>query len=52
MVKTDPIHDAGNPYEFSPGKVFNLIADDCVKDHSDICGRQVIYAALEAITRA
>jgi pimeloyl-ACP methyl ester carboxylesterase len=51
-VTVRPIHAAGAPYDFAAGRVYNLIADDCVMEHSDICGSQVVYAAVQAMTRA
>ena len=41
----------GKPYEFQAGKIHNLLADDFVKGHSDICGEEVAYAVLAAISR-
>jgi hypothetical protein len=41
----------GKPYEFQAGKINNLLADDYVKSHSDICGEEVAYAVLAAISR-
>ncbi|MDB5102880.1 MAG: hypothetical protein JWP91_569 [Fibrobacteres bacterium] len=41
----------GKPYEFAAGKVHNLVADEYVKGHSDICGEEVAYAVLAAISR-
>lgn len=41
----------GKPYEFIAGKFHNLLADDYVKSHSDICGEEVAYAVLAAISR-
>ena len=41
----------GNAYTFAPGRVFNLRADDFIKDHSDVTGEQVAYA-LVAVTAA
>jgi hypothetical protein len=42
---------AGKPYEFSAGKIHNLLADEFVKNHSDIAGEEVAYAVLAAISR-
>jgi hypothetical protein len=42
---------AGSPYEFTAGKIHNLLADDYVKGHSDICGEEVAYAVLANISR-
>jgi hypothetical protein len=41
----------GKPYEFNAGKFHNLLADEYVKNHSDICGEEVAYAVLAAISR-
>ena len=42
---------AGKPYEFKAGKLHNLVADDFVKDHNDVCGEEVAYAVLAVISR-
>ncbi|MDQ3000229.1 MAG: hypothetical protein M3Y08_03035 [Fibrobacterota bacterium] len=42
---------AGKPYEFTAGKLHNLLADEFVKDHSDVGGEEVAYAVLAAISR-
>lgn len=34
----------GGRYELSDGKVFNLLADEFIKDHSDVTGANVAYA--------
>jgi len=39
----------GGAYAFTPGKVYNLKADDFIKDHSDITGPQVAYALLTSV---
>ncbi len=36
----------GHAYEFAPGKVYNLLADDFVSNHSDVRGVQIAYAVL------
>ena len=36
----------GATYNFSPGKIHNLLADDIIHDHSDVRGIQVAYALL------
>jgi hypothetical protein len=41
----------GKPYEFTAGKIHNLLADEFVKNHSDIGGEEVAYAVLAAISR-
>lgn len=38
----------GTTYEFAPGTVNNLRADDMIKDHGDVAGMQVAYAVLNA----
>jgi pimeloyl-ACP methyl ester carboxylesterase len=38
----------GVTYEFAPGTVNNLKADEFVKDHGDVAGIQVAYAILNA----
>ena len=38
----------GATYEFAPGTVNNLRADDFIKDHGDVAGIQVAYAILNA----
>jgi len=39
----------GVPYQFEAGKLYNLNADALIKDHSDICKKEVAYALLSAI---
>jgi len=39
----------GDEYTFAAGKVYNLKADQFIKDHSDVTGHQVAYALLHAI---
>jgi esterase/lipase superfamily enzyme len=36
----------GYSYDFAPGRVFNLKADEFIKDHGDVAGEQVAYALL------
>jgi hypothetical protein len=36
----------GHAYEFVPGKVYNLLADDFVSNHGDVRGVQIAYAIL------
>jgi hypothetical protein len=36
------------PYNFTPGKVYNLKSDAFIGDHNDICKHQVAYAMLKA----
>jgi hypothetical protein len=38
--------NAGHQYPFAQGSVHNLLADEFIKDHSDIRGTQVAYAIL------
>ncbi len=42
---------AGSAYEFTAGKIHNLLADQYVHGHSDITGEEVAYAVLAAISR-
>jgi hypothetical protein len=39
----------GANYTFQPGKYFNLEADDFVKDHRDVTGKEICYAVRKAI---
>ncbi len=39
----------GGTYQFQPGKLHNLRADDFIKNHGDICKPQVAYAILTAV---
>jgi hypothetical protein len=41
----------GHDYGFASGRIYNLLADDVIKDHGDVRGVQVAYAVLAA-TRA
>ena len=41
----------GHDYGFAAGRIYNLLADDFIKDHGDVRGVQVAYAVLSA-TRA
>jgi hypothetical protein len=36
----------GADYHFSPGRIHNLLADDVIRDHSDVRGLEVAYALL------
>jgi hypothetical protein len=38
------LRDLGEDYQFQPGRVFNLRADDFIHEHSDVKGPQVAYA--------
>jgi hypothetical protein len=40
---------AGQPYQFTTGKIYNLNADAVITDHSDICKPQVAWAMVSAI---
>ena len=40
---------AGGRYNFAAGTVYNLNADEFIRDHNDICGEAVAHAALSAI---
>ena len=41
---------AGSPYAFQPGTIYNLNADQFIKDHSDICKEEVAHAVLSALS--
>ncbi len=41
--------DAGGRYAFQPGRVHNLLADDFIKSHSDVTGREVANALAQAV---
>ena len=43
------LEDPGTPYEFDPGKLYNLLADDHISDHSDVHGTAVANAIVEAV---
>jgi hypothetical protein len=38
----------GGAYQFQPGKFHNLLADDFVKNHGNITGREVVCAVAAA----
>ena len=40
----------GGSYQFEPGKLHNLNADEIIKNHSDICHNEVAYAILAAVS--
>lgn len=42
----------GHGYNFAPGKVYNLLADDFVSNHGDVRGVQIAYAILSAAAAA
>jgi hypothetical protein len=53
-VKTPEAKDGkllavGGAYAFQPRVLHNLLADDFIKDHSDVKGPQVAYAVLSAL---
>lgn len=39
----------GKPYQLAPAKVYNLLSDDFIGGHSDICKKEVAYALLSAV---
>lgn len=39
----------GGQYGFAQGKIYNLNADDVIRDHGDVSGPQVAYAILHAV---
>ena len=39
----------GSAYQFKTGKLYNLNADACIMDHSDIAKSEVAYALLSAV---
>jgi hypothetical protein len=39
----------GTSYQFQGGRLYNLNADTLIKDHSDICHKEVAYALLTAV---
>lgn len=43
------LHAVGKPYAFRRGKVSSLDADEFIKDHGDVTGREVGYAVLSAV---
>lgn len=53
ITELDPAHDTllptGRPYQFRQGAVYNLRADDFIRDHGDVHGQQVAYAILNAV---
>jgi hypothetical protein len=44
-----PMKEVGFGYEFSPGKIYNLQADNIISGHSDISHPQTAYAFLSAV---
>ncbi|MGY6277470.1 hypothetical protein [Methylomonas sp. MgM2] len=47
--KAEDMHGVGKPYDFQPGGIYNLKADEFIRDHSDVKGFQVAYALLNAV---
>ncbi|WP_022826268.1 hypothetical protein [Hymenobacter norwichensis] len=43
------LEDVGFSYAFTPGGVYNLLADNYIHAHSDICHPQTAYAFLQAV---
>ncbi len=41
---------AGSRYAFAPGKVYNLLADEVIKDHSDVRSPAVAQALRDVLT--
>jgi hypothetical protein len=39
----------GSAYRFKTGKLYNLNADACIMDHSDIAKSEVAYALLSVV---
>jgi len=39
----------GSPYDFEPGRLYNLLADRHIDGHSDVAGEAVAHAIVEAI---
>lgn len=39
----------GGTYSFQPGRLYNLKADDFIKDHGDICQNEIAYAIFTAV---
>ncbi|HEV8336558.1 MAG TPA: hypothetical protein VGR67_09095 [Candidatus Polarisedimenticolia bacterium] len=52
----DSLRDFGElkstPYDFKPGAIYNLNADQFIKDHSDICKQEVAAALLSVVLGA
>jgi hypothetical protein len=43
------LQGVGGAYTFAAGKVYNLKADEFIKNHSDVTGFQVAYAVLNSV---
>jgi hypothetical protein len=41
--------DVGGSYTFQAGRLHNLLADQFIKDHSDVSGKEVAHALLAAV---
>ena len=39
---------SGSVYQFTPGKIYNLVADRCIKNHGDFTGPEVVIAVAAA----
>jgi hypothetical protein len=48
-ANNDFILSSQSKYNFKPGKIYNLKADGCIGDHSDICKKEVASAVARAI---
>jgi len=48
-AEADTLHPLNESYRFEPGRVFNLRADQFIKDHGDVTGHQVAYAFLHGV---
>ena len=42
--------NSGGQYILAAGRLYNLNADEFIKDHLDVCGRQVAHAVLAAVS--
>jgi hypothetical protein len=45
------LREVGGRYEFSRGHFFNLNADQFIKHHGDVTGKQIAYAILSAVAK-
>jgi hypothetical protein len=43
------LQKVGGVYAFTPGSVFNLRADDIIRNHGDVTGQEVAYAIVNAV---
>lgn len=46
--RDDVLHAVGAPYSLRPGLVYNLNADDYIRDHGDVTGHEIAHALLSA----